>query len=205
VAWNKGLAVAAACPDDGRMLTTTSTAAYAIDAEGRVVWVDDGFTQLAAEHGQPGLAERVLGRPLVDHVAGERPRALYRALIDRVKRAVEPIELRYRCDSADERRFGVLRLVQGDDGGILFETWFESIEPRPHQPLLDYELERDDRIVWLCAWCNRLDASGWCEVEDAQERLAKAPETLPRVQHSVCDICELLLTSRAPGAAGPRP
>lgn len=178
------------------------TAAYAIDAGGRIAWVDDGFTALAAEHGEPELAERALGRPLVDHVAGERPRALYRSMLERVRREGQPIEVRYRCDSPDERRFGVLRLVPQADGGIVFETWFESIEPRAHQPLLDYELERDDRIVWLCAWCNRFDASGWCEVEDAQERLGKAPETLPRVQHSVCDICELLLTSPRSGGAG---
>ena len=51
-------------------------------------------------------------------------------------------------------------------------------------------------MVWLCAWCNRFDLGGWREAEDVGSRLAASAAPLPQVEHSVCDICELLLTQR---------
>ena len=174
------------------MTTVNAIATYAIDADGILVAVDDGFRELARAHGHPELPDAAVGRPLTDFVAGSRPRALQRSLVERAHRAGRALELRYRCDAPEERRFGLLRIEARPDGGTEFTTWFESVEERERQPLLDYELPRGDRIVWLCAWCNRFDVGGWREAEDASQRLTLAP--LPRVEHSVCDICELLLT-----------
>ena len=69
---------------------------------------------------------------------------------------------------------------------------------RPYQPLLDYDRTRSDDTVGFCAWCNRVDAAGWREAEDVP---AKDGEP-PRIDHTVCEICELLLLTRP--AAGPR-
>ena len=178
-------------------------ACYAIDADDRIVWTDAGFADLAASHGQPGLATHALGRPLIDFVAGERPRALQQALIARARRAAdaEPLELRYRCDSPEMRRFAVLQMTRQPDDRILFTTWFEATEPRPHQPLLDPAAPRaDGATTRLCAWCNRIDpGDGWREVEDVAPEADARP---PAVEHGLCEICELLLTSRPAG--GPR-
>jgi len=35
------------------MPSAPDTAAYAIDTDGRIAWVDEGFAALAREHGQP--------------------------------------------------------------------------------------------------------------------------------------------------------
>jgi hypothetical protein len=177
------------------MTTVNATATYAIDADGTIVSVDDGFRELGRAHGQPELADLAVGRPLTSFVAGARPRALQAALIERAHATGRPLELRYRCDSPDTRRFGVLEITPQPDGGTTFATWFESLETREPQLLFDYSLPRDERTVWLCAWCNRFDVGGWREAEEAGARLSGKP-ALPRVQHSVCDICELLLTQR---------
>lgn len=179
------------------MTTANATATYTIDADGTIVSIDDAFRALAREHGQPHLAEDVVGRPLTAFVAGARPRALQTALIERAHRSGRTLELRYRCDAPEMRRFAVLEITPAPDGSTVFKTWFESVEERPAQRLLDYAQPRSDRVVWLCAWCNRFDVGGWREVEDASERLATAT-ALPHVEHSVCDICELLLT-QSPG------
>ena len=171
------------------MPVVPDTAAYAIDAEGRIAWVDEGFAALAREHGQPQLAD-IAGAPLMDFVTGERPRELQRSLIA----ATSPRELRYRCDSPEMRRHAKMRIDPQPAGGVVFTTWFEEVEQRPYQALFDRTREPGDHVVRLCAWCNRVDVNGWREVEDST--------TTPQIDHTVCEICELLLTTRP--AAGPR-
>jgi hypothetical protein len=179
-------------------------ASYAIDAADRIVWTDEGFAGLAREHGQPALAEKAVGRPLLDFVAGEKPRALQKALIVRARAcAPDAIELRYRCDGPEMRRFAVLELKAERSGRLVFTTWFEAVEERPYQPLLDYDRPHGEEAVPLCAWCNRVDVGGWREAEDVTERVAQASPSPPRVEHGVCEICELLLTTR-PGEAPTR-
>ncbi len=174
-----------------------STASYAIDAGGRIAWVDDGFARLARLHGVPHLVEGAPGRPLADFVAGERPRALQQSLIDRTRAGEASRDLRYRCDSPDMRRHAILRLDARPDGGVVFTTWFEEVEERPYQALFDRRRHHgpDSGVVRLCAWCNRVDLDGWREAEGGDV------DQPPRVEHTVCDICELLLATRP--AAGP--
>ena len=179
------------------MTTGTAIATYAIDPDGRIISVDDGFRDLARAHGQPGLADGAIGQPLTAFVAGSRPRAQQEALIARAHATGRPLELRYRCDGPEMRRFAVLEIRPEADGGTTFTTWFESVEERDRQPLFDYSVPRGDQVVWLCAWCNRFDVGGWREAEEAAPRLAAAAP-LPKVEHSVCDICELLLTQSRP-------
>jgi hypothetical protein len=175
-----------------------STASYAIDAGGTILWTDAGFAELARTHGRPDLADGAVGHPLTQFVAGERPRQLQESLIERARAAAgEPFEIRYRCDAPEMRRFAVLRIEAQPDGVVVFSTWFEAIEERPHLPLLDDRLPRGDGVVQLCAWCNRLDVGGWREAEDAVKDMALG--NLPSVEHSVCEICELLLASRPAG------
>jgi hypothetical protein len=179
-------------------------ASYAIDAGDRIVWTDEGFTALATEHGQAELVKHAVGRPLIDFVAGERPRALQRALIARARATPSkaPLELRYRCDSPEMRRFAVLQMAGQPDGGVVFTTWFEATEDRAYQPLLDRRADHGAQTVELCAWCNRVKTTdGWHEVEDVQP-VAAADARPPAVEDGLCEICELLLTTR-PGA-GPR-
>jgi hypothetical protein len=184
-------------------------ASYAIDAGDRIVWTDQGFAGLAAEHGLAELAEDAVGRPLIEFVAGERPRALQRALIARARAtpAKDPLELRYRCDSPAMRRFAVLQMAGQPDGGVVFTTWFEATEDRPYQPLLDRRAEHGPDTVELCAWCNRVKTSdGWHEVEDLPPS-AQTDGCAPAVADGLCEICELLLTTRAltrPGAGPTR-
>jgi len=178
------------------------TASYAIDADDLVVWTDDGFADLAREHRRPDLADAAIGRPLVEFVAGDRARALQQALIERVRaKPSEPLELRYRCDAPDMRRFAVLRLTVRPNHSIVFTTWFELVEDRPYQSILDYEVPRGDGTARLCAWCNRVDAGdGWREPEDVE-----TSERPPAVEHGVCEICELLLTSGPASRPGTGP
>ena len=100
------------------------------------------------------------------------------------------------------RRYAVLEIAARANGTVVFRTWFESVERREYQALLDYDRPRGEKTVELCAWCNRFDVGGWREAEDAAAQVQSAEGRPPAVEHGLCEICELLLTSR-PGA-GPK-
>ena len=181
----------------------SQTASYAIDSEDRIAWTDDGFATLAEGYGRPELGTTAVGRPLLGFVAGERPRELQNVLIGRARAGAsgDSLMLRYRCDAPEMRRFAVLELVARPDDSVVFTTWFEATEGRPYQPLLDSHAAHDATAsVRFCAWCNRIDpGDGWREAEELEQR-ASATAAL---DHTVCEICELLLTSR-PGAGPTR-
>ena len=178
----------------------TGAASYAIDTRGTVLWTDSGFAELARLNDVPDLPEQAVGRRLDHFVAGARPKALQAKLIERARASAEPVDLRYRCDSPSQRRHAVLRMAVGPDGALVFTTWFEAIEDRPPLALIDPRLPRGDGSVRLCAWCNRFDVGGWREADHA---LSRIPLTnLPRVEPGLCEVCELLLTTRPAG--GPR-
>lgn len=183
-------------------------AVYAIDADDRILWTDAGFARLALEYGRAELADgSIVGRPLAGFVAGERPRALQRTLVERVRSGQAPLELRYRCDAPDMRRHAILRLEAGAGGGVVFTTWFEEVAPRPYLPLLDHDRPRGGGVVELCAWCNRVDVGGWREADDdTAARVGAATPHPPRVEHTVCETCEMLLATRpaeGPTRSGP--
>jgi hypothetical protein len=170
-------------------------AAWAIAPDDTIAWVDAGFHDLAGYHGVPELGERAVGRPLIEFVAGERPRELQLDLLARARRSDEPLLLRYRCDSPGERRFGVLELAGQPGGGVVMRSSFTERETRPPELLLDPAAPRDGASVRECAWCNRFDVDGWRDAEEAARRVASGP--LPPVEWSICEICEMLLRTRA--------
>jgi hypothetical protein len=181
------------------MTPGSATARYAIDHDGRIAWTDEGFAALAADHGCPELTgDRPVGRSLFGFVAGERPRALQHALIDKAHATGEPLELRYRCDAPAMRRHAILRIEPQAGGGVVFTTWFTDTEERSYQALLDVALARSDQTIALCAWCKRVDAGGWREADEVATAAGADP---PRIDHTVCQICEMLLANRP--AAGP--
>jgi hypothetical protein len=180
-------------------------ASWAVARDDTIAWVDRGFDQLAGIHGLPDLPDRVVGRPLIEFVAGSRPRALQQRLLARARASSDPLVLHYRCDAPHERRIGLLELTGQPGGGVIFATTFVECTGRSRQPLLDPAVPRGDRVIRECAWCNKFHAGGaWCEVEEAAEMVAGTPGApLPRVEHGVCDTCEMLLAGRPPGAAQP--
>jgi hypothetical protein len=175
-----------------------SKASWAVAPDDTIAWVDHGFDELAIEHGVPELTESAIGRPLLDFVAGDGPRELQDHLLRRARRSEDPIQFLYRCDAPGVRRMGRMELAAQPGGGVIFTSVFDEVEQRtPPIALLDPDAPRSPdggAAVRECAWCNRFDVGGWREADDAMARLANEP--LPHVEHSVCDVCRMLLTGK---------
>lgn len=184
--------------------------AYRIDCEDRLAEVGAGWTSFAASNGGESLApSRVLGRSLWEFLSDATTIHIYQTMIRQLRQGREPIRFRFRCDAAATRRLLAMEITAGSAGGVLFTVLSEREQERSPPPLLDPAAARDDRLVVMCGWCNRIEvAQGvWSEVEDAVSTLGLfdgAP--LPGLTHGICGDCHAavmgVVEAPDPGAAG---
>jgi len=169
---------------------------YRISADGRIDSIEGPWDRFARENGAPSLP-RPVGEPLLDHVAGASVRAVLASLLDRARRLDEPMELSYRCDAPDRRRFMRLRLEPEVGGTLMIRSRVLREEPRPPVRLLEPDAPRSDELLKICAWCKRVEVEGaWVEVEEAVELLALFDRpNVPDLTHGVCDACSRELES----------
>ena len=175
---------------------------YVIDGDDRLVQVSTGYFDFAARNDLPG-ADRALGRPLWDFVAGESVRAVQKAFIRRVRRSGMTVVLPFRCDGPEVRREQLLTVGPAEGGEmIVFMTQVVAELPRPRQALLDRRRERGKRTVVMCSWCDRVkEGSAWVEVEQAALALGLTGDgDMPRIRYDLCEECVLELNQASPGA-----
>jgi len=178
---------------------TTEALSYAIDEQDRLVRVDQGYYDFAAENGW-AEAGTSLGRSLWDYVAGEDLKKVQRLLLRRLRDEVGEVELPFRCDGPGVRRRMDIRIVAGSSGrAVFFSARLRSQEEREEpMPLLDPAAPRGEDVLVMCGWCDRFEVEGeWVEVEEAARRLELFDRAeLPALSHGICPQCnELLLAA----------
>ena len=173
---------------------------HRIDADGRIVSVNQDWLQFAAENRWPNSAEKLCGTPLVQYISGLEVQYIYKMLIERVRSHPSPITFNYRCDSPDCRR--TLRMMirhEPDTDTVEFRSWALRLEPRPTVELLDAELNRRaDDVLYICSWCKRVQVNQrWLEVEKAVRELELFEnEPLPQTSHGICPRCLQTMTTK---------
>ncbi len=169
---------------------------YAIDEHDRLVRVDGGYYEFAAENGWPEAATS-LGRSLWDYVAGEEMRKLQRLLIRRLREGAGTVELPFRCDGPGVRREMQIRIAARPGGrAVLFSARLLAAQERERpQPLLDPAAPRGADMLEMCGWCDRFRVGGkWVEVEEAARLLGLFDRAeLPTLTHGICPECNDLL------------
>lgn len=165
---------------------------YRVDAEDRLVEVGDEWDAFAAANGAPDLdLEHLHGRPLPALVSGTEMQSLTAMLLKRARAAGE-VEVPFRCDAPDERRFLSMKLQRDAENGVRIETTLLRVEARPAVALFDEGAPRSDELLIVCSWCKRvrLDGQQWVEVEDAVAALGLfEAAALPRLSHGICPPC----------------
>lgn len=165
---------------------------YRIDAEDRVIGVNDAWGEFAAANdGGEVIAEKVIGRPLWDFVSGEGIAELYWQMIRRAREG-HAVEFTYRCDAPEWRRLFRMTVQSHAHGVVEFRSVLEWEEQRPKVQLLDCHQARDERWTRVCSWCQNVAVSddAWLPVEEAVARLELlATETMPKLTHGICPAC----------------
>jgi hypothetical protein len=164
---------------------------YSVDSGGRIERVSNSWNAFAADNDAPELIDAaVIGRPLVDFIAGSETKHVFDLLSHRV-RAGHVVTLPFRCDAPGRRRRMRLTMTGVSDGGIEFRsTPLEEVE-RPAQPLLDRGRSHGEEWLKVCSWCKRVKVvEQWVEIERAAEYLQLFdPGHLPQITHGMCQDC----------------
>ncbi len=168
-------------------------AVYALDAQLRLVFVNEGWRRFAAENGgEPAIGERwPLGRSILDALPG-RLLAFYRDAYLRCLERGEPWEHDYECSSADRHRLfhQTVRPLSGGDG-LLVVNALRVEEPHAApgaEPAAD-GIPYADRhgIVHQCCHCRRIRAHDDPDRWDWVPRWVAAPPA--RTSHGLCKVC----------------
>jgi hypothetical protein len=174
---------------------TGRTFEYGIDAGDRLVWVDGAWRRFATENSAADLPERAVGRPLWDSIAGTEVREIYKAIFARVRQQ-RTVEFPFRCDAPDLLRFMRMRITPEEEGAIRFLTWIEREEVRSRVAFFEPATPRTAEMLLVCAWCKRVKAGDWHDVEAAIQRLRLFDEPLlPQISHGICERCERIVNA----------
>lgn len=174
------------------MPSSVQTIAYRIDAEDRLVFVSESWSEFARENdGSAVMPEYVLGRVLWSQMADLTVLDIYRRLVS-LAREGRPTTFDYRCDAPAWRRVFCMTIAARPDGHVEFRSTLRFQTPRPALALLESRQRRDERLVRLCSWCHAIAVSAdeWLPLETAVDRLQfLAGDSLPRLTHGICPKC----------------
>lgn len=161
---------------------------YRIDGDDTLVSAGGAWSTFAEANG--GFSPDPLGASLWSSIVGEDVRAIWRLLLQRVRRTDELAVFVYRCDAPDTRRLLQMELVPGSDGAVEFRSQPVREDTRVRVSLIDPRATRSDDVVTVCGWCARVRLGDWIEPEEAVDRLGLlAGDLQPRLTHGICDAC----------------
>ncbi|MFO7892239.1 MAG: hypothetical protein R6U63_00780 [Longimicrobiales bacterium] len=176
---------------------------YALDADNRILDVGPGWDEFALENDAQGATRsHVVGRPLAEFVDGAQTRALLDTVLDRSREASEIMELPFRCDAPDVRRFMTWTGEPEADGTLVVRTRLLGEGERDALPFLERVGRRSRQPIRMCSWCNRIAAGPglWLEADTAAERLGLfLDREVPEVTHGICPACHAGMTGELQG------
>lgn len=161
---------------------------YRIDAQDRITALLDGWPRGEAS---PGGWDRVIGRELWSCMEDPTTIELYRTLV-KLARARGAVRIPYRCDTARQRRWFEMAIAPVEAGVVEFTSVLLRAENRPAVRLLEDDAPRDERLVRMCSWCQRvaLPTGAWAEIEEAVREMRLLERArLPRITHGICRAC----------------
>jgi hypothetical protein len=167
---------------------------YAIDADDRIVALDEVWFTFAQANGADELARRPgpIGQSLFAFIGDLTTSHLYGTFFDRVRRSGRPLRVPFRCDSPTRRRFLEMEITPAASDGLELRTTVVAVEPRLPVALLQRGRPAGDGILRMCSWCKAVATpERWCEVEEAIVALRLFDDDfLPGISHTICPECE---------------
>ena len=112
------------------------------------------------------LSAHVLGRSLWDLIQDSDMRYIYQLLRARVRHE-HVIHINLRCDSPSARQWLSLTLTAEPDDVVEYVSTITHEQPRSYVALWDAAVPRQDALLWVCSWCNKVHvpSNHWVEVE----------------------------------------
>jgi hypothetical protein len=165
---------------------------YKINPSDHIISVNDAW--LAFAHNNDGdmlTREGVINHLLWDFIVDEETANLYSIMLEKV-RAGETIRFKFRCDSAQSRRFMKMEISLLADKSVQFESRIIREESREAVKLLDVKVVRTQEFLTICGWCKKLKnlEGSWVEIEEAiADRELFHKKEIPKLTHGICSVC----------------
>lgn len=166
---------------------------YSIDGQDSIRRLSDSWQVFARQNDAAHLtADSVLGQPIWEYVHGLETRYLYDLLFTKVRSERQPIDVPFRCDAPNCRRYMQLTISPSDEDSLDFISTVLREESRPRLTLLDAGMPHTDEFLSMCAWCKRIEVNDdkWTEAEEAIVHLDLFGQSiLPGITHGICADC----------------
>lgn len=173
---------------------------YVIDRDDVVVAVGGGWDH-AARAGEAGELVALASRPrLWDTMGDPQLQDLWRTVVSRVRSTGEALEVDFRCDAPDERRWFRMTVTPLADDGVHFRSTPAFTMERPAVVALGRHTDRDHGLgaFEVCSWCaegaahpgDDPDNTEWLPIEEllARHRLLEH-QPAPAVSYGICPRC----------------
>jgi len=168
---------------------------YVIDAEDRLVLVDEAWVQFARDNWDPHFkTSSVMGKRIWDFIREETTRHIYQTIAAKIRNG-EKREYRipFRCDSPDRTREMEMVIKGGPAGEVIFTSLLKSEKKRGITAPHETGPAGDGESIRMCSWCKKIyneEADEWITLEEAVRRMRFFEEgRLPPVTHGICDDC----------------
>ncbi|MEL7002321.1 MAG: hypothetical protein AAFN93_06250 [Bacteroidota bacterium] len=171
-----------------------SVTKYWLDSEDRIVKTNLLWDNFAEDNagGDRSFSDQIVGKSLFGFINGDSTKMFVSTMIQRVRITGKELEVDYRCDSPDLKRFMKMAIIPEEDGLIRVENSLEKEEP--FRKSVNFILGDDGNIVKRCSMCQLLYIDNmWIDADKATEVLGA--EEIP-VIYTVCGSCKEDLEQR---------
>lgn len=177
-----------------------SVTSYRIDADDRIVEVGGAWLAFATSNDAPSLSSlEVLGKPIWSFVEGPEVREIYALLFSAARDRNQTINVPFRCDSADMRRYMDMTITPSGNGTLNIVSTLRRSEPRNAVRLFEAANHDLDHMLLICSWCKRvqIETGAWMEVEGAVRCMGLLDHgPLPTLSHGICSHCRKVALAR---------
>lgn len=172
------------------MIKTDDSVQYRIDRDNRLCWVNAQWQIFARENdGQHLLAEKVIGKPILDFFSGKVTRQYWEKIFADVRAKGEPLVLDFRCDSPEVRRAMRMQILPDDVGELLIISRLLSSQPLTRAVRIQRAEQRSRHTLVRCSQCNRVKHPlDWLD-SDALFALDQKAAPPLSVIYGICPAC----------------
>jgi hypothetical protein len=168
----------------------TGAVEFILNEQNDIVSVGGEWDHFALENNAPELvAANIIGRPVLDFVSGNVTRQFVLAILQLVRSGSRPIELEYRCDSPEVRRFMRMYVSLMKSGQVCFINSTLRVEARDQECFISKAVQRSKNTSIRCSMCNMVKSpKDWVEPEQLLASNAVAHSEL-LVVYGICESC----------------
>lgn len=179
---------------------------YVLDHRNRIEHVAGDWSSFADANDGRAIREhtQVVGRNVMDFLAGSETRSVYEQVFDKVRLTEKQVDIPFRCDAPDMRRYMRLEVYPLPHHALRIDSVELNASERPPFAALNRRSSRNSKAIQICSVCRRVctEHQKWVEPEEFMQDqglfiVSRHPNLVERVCHdcsAIAEGCRYILT-----------